>query len=201
MLTIHYLYYNQPNAITFLESIGAPDYAINFLFVDDGSKIPLKLNWPNAYVLRIDKDIPWNMSAANNVGFNYLYSQDPETIILRLDMDHFIYPRQINQILNIIPHIKTKMMMKFNRMNGIHSAPNIYMARIKDLVEAGGYDERFCGHYGYEDIEFLTRLKNKGFSFGLSTVEIQINMNEGTKGLDRDTSRNKKLLDEIKRTY
>ena len=182
-----YLYYNQPKSIDFLRELGAENYQCNFLFVDDGSKVPLKLDWPNAKVLRIEEDIPWNMSTANNLGFRNLA---PESYVLRSDMDHFFTKEQVDQLNSL--ELGTKEIMKFKRSNAKDYPPNIYLAKVKDLLDAGGYSEEFCGNYGYEDKEFLRRLTLSGMRCTGSPFEIYVHMGMHTVGLDRSTSVNLK---------
>lgn len=190
-MTIMYLYYNQPEAIAFLESIGCPEYPIDFLFVDDGSKEPLKLDWPNAKVVRIDKDIPWNMSAANNMGFRHLSGK-----VLRLDIDHYIERVQVDQLKWISPNrmelvIFSRYRPDINRP--IDPAPNIYLIDTEDFWSVGGYDEDYCGHYGYEDKDIRRKFDRAGFSVRHSPLMISVNTRFSTKGLDRDLTTNKKL--------
>jgi hypothetical protein len=201
-LWLFYLYYNNPEAIANLEAQGLPEMDVPILIVDDGSPVPLNLDWPNVTVIRIEEDIPWNMSAANNRGFAAL---PEDAVILRMDIDHWIGPGMLEQMKGWAELIETKTLVKFERL--VHrpdgamitpSPPNIYLARVKDLIEAGGYDERFVGHYGHEDTELMWRLKKKGFTFAtLRNEYVQCMASLGTKGLDRDSTRNKQLLKKI----
>lgn len=182
-MTILYLYYNQPEAIQFLE---AQEYeGINFLFVDDGSKEPLKTDLGN--VIRIDKDIPWNMSQANNIG---LKSLAPDEIVVRMDIDHYFTLEELKQLSDIKP--KKNEVIHFKR-HPLKTPPNIFMARVGDLLDAGGYDEDFCGNYGYEDKELMYRLAKKGFVFSLSNINVKVNK-YSTKELSRNLSVNRKKL-------
>ena len=124
-LTILYLYYNQPEAIRFLESIGYED--VNFLFVDDGSKAALKLDW--AEVLRIDYDIPWNQPRANNKAFRHL----KKGVVLRMDIDHYFDKEDIIYLKFLSHIIQDRAIIHFKRVNKT-SHPNIYMARGEDLI-------------------------------------------------------------------
>lgn len=189
MLTIQYLYYNQPQAITFFETQGFQNYPVNFLFIDDGSREPLKLNWPNATVLRIEQDIPWNMPAANNLGFNHLFSQDPEAVVLRMDIDHYFKEESIHNLKLDAAAIGPKEIIQYKRLNTTPH-PNIYMARVEDLLKAGGYNLDFCGNYGYDDKELNYRLRKRFFSFSLSPVICHVNHSLRSHGLDRDKTIN-----------
>jgi hypothetical protein len=191
MLTVLYLYYDQPKAIGFLESIGCPSYPLKFVFVDDGSKEPLALGWPNAEVIRIEKDIPWNMSAANNAGFRGLSGK-----VLRLDIDHYLEGDQIEALkdtkiargeLAIFPRYRADMAKL------LMPAPNIYMIHAEDFWSVGGYDEDYCGHYGYEDKDIRRRYDRAGFRTYLSSLPINVHIGLSTKGLDRNLTRNKHL--------
>lgn len=191
MTNILYLYYNQPEAISFLESIGCPDYPISFIFVDDGSKEPLKLDWPNAIVVRIDEDIPWNMSAANNLGFRYTNGK-----VLRMDIDHFLEKDQIKHLESI--DLKKMELFIFDRYRTdigrkIDPAPNIYLIGTEDYWSVGGYDEDYCGHYGYEDKDIRRKFDRAGFSVRKSSLIVNVDVRYSTRNLDRDLTVNKNL--------
>jgi len=201
-LYLFYLYYNNPEAILNLEGQGLPEMDVQILIVDDGSEPPLRLDWPNVRVIRIDQDIPWNMAAANNAGFAALPA---DAVILRMDIDHWITPQMLEEVKGWAAELEPKTLLKFERMvhknNGGYitpSPPNIYLARVVDLIEAGGYDERFVGHYGHEDTELMHRLKKRGFTIAtLRNYYTHCDASLGTKGMDRDASRNKALLEEL----
>lgn len=188
MITILYLYYNQPEAIPFLEQLNAPEFPVNFLFIDDASKIPLQLNWPNATVIRIKEDIPWNQPYANNLAFQYLYKQNPKTVLLRMDLDHYFMPWQVEILSDTIKPQKKEIIF-FKRENR-QPHPNIYMANVSDIIEAGGYNLQFSGNYGYDDKELIFRLKNQKFTFTTSNLTVKINHLLKTPNLNRDKTIN-----------
>ena len=181
-MTILYLYYNQPRAIDILKKMDVENYDCDFLFIDDGSKEPLKLDW--AKVIRIDEDIAWNMPTANNIGIKSL---DINEKILRLDMDHFISKEQVD-VLNRYD-LKPNEVMKFKRSNAKDYPPNIYFTYVKNLLEAGLYNEIFCGNYGYEDRDLMERLVKKCV-FSQSPIPLYVDMDLHTKGLNRDSAIN-----------
>jgi hypothetical protein len=198
-LYFFYLYYNNSEAIANLQKQGLPDMNVKIMIVDDGSSPPLRLDWPNVEVLRIDHDVPWNMAAANNAGFAALPS---DAVILRMDIDHWIDESMLQEVKEWAEKIPAKTLVKFERMvykrNGKYctpSPPNIYLALVSDLIAAGGYDERFVGYYGHEDTELMRRLAKKGFT----TLHVQNQYVHcadwlGTKDMIRDSTRNKNLL-------
>ena len=184
-LTILYLYYNQPEAVKFLEKQGLPDYDVDFLFVDDASKIPLEVDWSD--VIRILIDVEWNQPYANNMALKQLTG-----VVLRMDIDHYFEKESIPYLKLLAKIIKENEIIHFKRGNKPHK--NIYMARVEDLLKAGGYDERFCGNYGYDDSELMRRLKRKKWTFTKSDIEVKINHNGGTK-LNRDTTVNRAIYE------
>jgi hypothetical protein len=195
-IKLFYLYYNNPQAIEHLERVYRGS-GIPVVIVDDGSTVPLRCDWATVY--RIDEDVPWNMSRANNYGFGKLNVDD---YILRCDIDHWFLPDDINKLVGVEGSI-----VKFNRVvyrsdgssYNTPSPPNIYLAKVGDLVDAGGYDERFCGHYGYEDKEFMDRLARRGVRTVIHPFVVsRCNDWLGTKKLDRDGSVNRELYERIK---
>lgn len=188
MITILYLYYNQPKAIKFFEKLGYHNLDIPFLFVDDASTTPLDLShWKNATVLRIEKDVPWNQPAANNLAFQYLYKNNPESVVLRMDIDHYFTPSQLQNVAKI--QLQDNQIIHFTRKN-IAPHPNLYMAKVEHLLKAGGYNTDFCGNYGYDDKEFMHRLRRRKLKFITVPISVNTNHKVGTKNLDRDTTIN-----------
>lgn len=196
-MTLFYLYYNQPEAIKNLEKVGVPNYDCDKVIVDDGSYPPLKCDWATVY--RIDEDVPWNQPAANNLGFSKI--KESETI-LRMDIDHWI---KHNDLLKIesLPH---NHIIHFKRIshnnNGFikELAPmmNIYLTNISTIKEVGGYDESFCGSYGYDDKELMWKLKKAGCVFEIHPeIKIQVNPVFSTDKLSRDIEVNKRKYNDL----
>ena len=179
-----YLFYNQHNAIKRLERLGYDNLGVRTVIVDDGSKTPLKCEWAEVY--RIDEDMPWNMPQANNLGFSKIRGE----VVLRLDMDHYFEPEDLIKLSKI--ELQDKQIIKFKRtFNGktVNVGKNIYLARVDDIVNVGGYNEVFCGNYGYEDADLMDRLKRAGFKVTISNIICKVD-NNFTTGLNRDTTIN-----------
>ena len=147
-----------------------------------------------ATVLRIDDDVPWNQPAANNLGLKYIYMNDPSAQVLRSDMDHFFTLDDLMAIEDI--KLKPKTILHFKR-GDIRPHPNVYLARARDLLEAGGYNEDFCGNYGYDDLELMDRLRKKGFIFELSEISARVKNDMKTKGLNRDFTINREKYEKL----
>jgi predicted glycosyltransferase involved in capsule biosynthesis len=184
-MKIMYLFYNQHDAVKRLERLGYDKMDIDVIFIDDGSKIPLKCDWATVY--RIDKDIPWNMPQANNLGF----SKIPNEIVLRLDIDHYFSIDDLKKLDKI--KVKENEIIKFERLykNRIIKAnKNIYLGRVNDIVKIGGYNEIFCGNYGCEDTELMLRMSKNKFKFTTSDIICMVDEDSSTKGLNRSTDIN-----------
>jgi len=186
-MKILYLYYNQPEAIENLKSLGYDKCNHEIIIIDDGSKIPLKCDWATVY--RIDKDVAWNMPMANNLGL----SKIPDEVVLRMDIDHFFTLQDLKNVDEI--KVDEKEIIKFKRLyngNEIRPGKNIYLARVNDIVNVGGYNEIFCGNYGFEDGELMHRMSKNGFKFTLSNIFCRVDGDLHTKNLDRNTDINYK---------
>ena len=188
-MKILYLYYNQPTAVEKLFKLGYD--TLDVIFIDDGSKVPLKCDWATVY--RIEKDIAWNQPQANNLGF----SKIPNEVVLRMDIDHYFTLDDIKKVLKIKP--KEKEIIKFKRLykgKRISEGKNIYLANVNDIVYIGGYNEIFCGNYGYEDGDLMLRMRKAGFTFTISDILCRVD-DLPTRGLNRDTTINHRKFKQL----
>lgn len=128
---------------------------IQFIIVDDCS--PIKVEIPehihiNYQLLRITTDIRWNQGGARNLGVVKAIS--PKIILT--DSDHYFPPKLLSQILD--SKIPQNKLYKFKRTdingNKQQSPCNIFYTSKSVFFSVLGYDEEFCGNYGYEDVMF-----------------------------------------------
>ena len=190
-MTILYLYYNQPEALQELKNKGYDKCPFPVHIVDDGSQIPLKCTW--ATVHRINYDIAWNQPYANNYGFSRIKNKD---YVLRMDIDHYFTIQDLKRISTI--ELEKKEVVYFDR-KGLKPHPNIFLTRVEDILSIGGYNEDFCGNYGYDDKELKHRMKINGFNFSYSNIQCHTNFGQSVKGLNRSCYINyKKYLNAIK---
>lgn len=163
--------------------------------VDDGSNPPLKThNIPNVKLFRIEEDKPWNQACANNLAIE----KSEAKVILRMDIDHFILPKDYDLFAKLANCLPQKTIYQFKRFRidkneFINVGCNIIMFKKTDFENIGRYDERFCGNYGYEDLEFQFRAKKLGFKLQEYPLTIFTNAHNKTPDVVRDRSVNKEL--------
>lgn len=171
-----------------------------FVFVDDHSPVSvdipvdIDLNWT---LYRIDSDIEWNQGGARNLGA----TMAPSRNILLTDLDH-TFPE--NLLERMCSHkSKLKNFYKFKRANPDgskkHSACNILFMSKGIFFEALGYDEEFCGHYGYEDVAFRRTLNRLGYSLKYLTrrsriISTDLDREKSYHSLERNLKHNERLL-------
>jgi len=148
------------------------------IFVDDGSQPPLEI--PSSITKNIKviatKDFrPWTQAVARNLGARSAQGD----YILFCDIDHFITEEILEDlktfeddkmefsrtwgVLNEDGTICTDKNVLFDyglpkREIGKKSSPyNIFAIKKSIFVDLGGYNEKFAGRYGSEDVDFSGR--------------------------------------------
>lgn len=203
------VFFNQKNInvlLDLLDTYSKYDRAllkqIQFVIVDDCSPIPIEI--PDSiqvnYVLyRITTDITWNQAGARNLGV--VQAADPRIILT--DCDHVFPERLLEKIVK--SSIPRKTLYKFKREDATgrstNSACNIFYTSKSAFFSSLGYDEEFCGNYGYEDVMFRHFQKKVGndltyFTRWIKIVSNTIDRENSYHNLVRDTSVNQTLLDE-----
>jgi glycosyltransferase involved in cell wall biosynthesis len=169
------------------------------IVVDDCGKPGLReklasRDWPfPLIVIRVLKDIPWNQSGARNIGWTTSIGD----VISFEDADHFPQPSYYSKAIELF-HMTAATLVRSTRVMGSHVLPapqGVCVIRRIALAAVGGYDEDFCGHYGYEDCLLLRQLRQHfPNTFRAIKRETRVIEHGSTRVLDRDTTRNKKLL-------
>ena len=119
---------------------------------------------------RIDVDIPWNQDAARNICVRHSNTQ----WLLLTDMDHLVpeitWARLMRGKLDKAYAYKlTRTTLEPNgRETPYKPHPNTWVCTRRAYDDAGGYDERFAGHYG-TDADFRDRLTAAAIPSTLST--------------------------------
>jgi len=133
--------------------------AARIILVDDGSPCnPAEavLRVPgtdelDVRLFRIDVDIPWNQPGARNLGMMQVQGWT-----LLTDMDRMIEPTEWRYLLQ--QHLKATEFYAMRDQTTGHGDAGTHPGTFVILPElywaAGGFNEDFAGHYGYDDIAF-----------------------------------------------
>jgi len=188
-LTILYTYYGQKERIGGIINEVHPDTKV--IIVDDCSPEPLG-TIDGIETHRIPVDVTWNQPAARNRGF-----KEAEGWIACADIDHLITYDNVEDILKLKREKGTVYFLGREDNNSW----NVYLIHKDDFDKIGGYDEDFCGHYGYDDIEFLFRCQDKLNVEERRDIKVKVFAKESSTNLKRDTEFNKKLLENKVKLY
>lgn len=167
---------------------------LQFLIIDDHSDTPLQIEpGPlNLRLLRVDDDIDWNMPGCRNLAA----IQSRTEWMLYFDADNIADEAAIAKLVAALPRLDAQRLYVFRRVeNGVDVEPHIntFLITRQGFFQAGGYDEDFCGHYGYEDVVFRTMWrKHVGQELLLTDIAFE-QMGFRTGGLNRDTTHNHAL--------
>jgi len=205
------VYFNQQSTQTLVELLlRYNSYAkevmvpIQFVIVDDASPLPIIIPEEirlNLSVYRIATDISWNQSGARNLGV--VYAKSPKILIS--DADHYFPEKLLRNILK--SSIPRKTLYKFKRVDhqgcSIGKAMNIFYTSKSIFFQTLGYDEEFCGNYGYEDVYFFDFQKVIGnniryFSRFTKIVANKVDRELSYHSLERNTETNRVLYEKKK---
>jgi len=174
---------------------------IHFILVDDCSPIKIKLPEAlnmNITLLRITSDIRWNQGGARNLGVNYAQTEK----MLMTDIDHIFPERTLKYLIN--RKFVYKDLFRFRRFSGlkkIASGCNLFYINKTLFTNFNGYDEIFCGNYGFEDTHFFESLEKASIPvvklpYWLPVFDLAIDRQTEYHTLVRDTQQNMDLLDQ-----
>lgn len=207
MLTIISHFYNSwPRVAKVLEAYRSAQEIgkgqIEFVLIDDHShdecNIDLKDLNPGLRMFRILEDIPWNMSAARNIGV----LESRTSSVLLHDIDHNFMAGDVVRLIEESKRIQQREKVYFKRaivdnsgeMTNIKPHLNSFMMRRADFLSVGGYDELFSGAYGKEDVYFQWCCRKLGFSERESNITLINNDYKSITSVDRNTVRNTALI-------
>ncbi len=168
---------------------------MEFVVVDDFSDRPLRIDkGPLALRLfRVEEDIDWNMPGCRNLAAIHARG----AWVLFFDVDQIVSQEHIRAILEGLAHLDPARLYVFRRMHDgveVDSHINTYLITRQAFFTAGGYDEDFAGHYGFDDVLFrnLCR-KHVGTEVLLKDIVFQ-QLHYRTNDLNRDTTHNQALV-------
>lgn len=174
------------NYLTYLNKNMTEDIAkeFEFILIDDGSDIPLKngIEYPknfNFYIYETNDKRLWTQPAGRNFGANKANKESE--YLLMTDIDHIItietirecleykgdklvfnrLPAILNEEGNLIRVFDTLYSWGLNNKEELNKKSihaNTFLMRKKIFIDLlGGYDERFCGQYGGDDVDLNNR--------------------------------------------
>jgi len=190
-MTVLYTYFGQKERIPQIVEQG-----INTMIVDDCSKEPLG-PIEGIEVLRITDDIKWNQPGARNLGF-----QELNGWVVCLDIDHLLTKDIYDKLISLQKEVGT---VYYLGREDIKKSYNVYLMHKNDFEKIGGYDEDFCGNYGYDDIHFYQKCVRFLNVVVINDLKVKVYAKESSSDLERDSNINSKLyskkenLEETKR--
>ncbi|OGS34740.1 MAG: hypothetical protein A2293_03530 [Elusimicrobia bacterium RIFOXYB2_FULL_49_7] len=168
---------------------------IQFIIVDDFSDNPVHFDGPNStnhLVLRIDDDIDWNQPGGRNLGARLACAP----WLLMTDADHEIKLEDCSKLIEMNKNPNEFFTFKRKYPDGTleNPHPNSFLISREQFWAFGGYDEDFCGHYGYDDILMKRLFEKKMVKRSIDEIFLTAYKSEACTILDRSHKRNKRLL-------
>ena len=176
---------------------------LKFFVIDDCSETPATevlagqdLSGIDLNIYRVEEDIYCNMSGVKNLGAK----ECPTEWILHLDMDTMVSLAAASAMLERAGGSGPGVAYKFNRRvaDTAHEKhhvphPGVGLIRKDDYWQAGGCDEDFAGHYGFEDTDFWR--KASGSIRLEECLDIYLDyIPEGNSDISRERKKNHKLF-------
>ncbi len=168
---------------------------LKFLVIDDHSDAPLQVdkNGLDLRLVRVDDDIDWNMPGCRNLAATLAETD----WMLFFDVDNVASEASLQKIVDALARLDRNRLHVFRRTeNGVDVEPHInsFLITRQGFFKAGGYDEDFSGHYGFEDVAFrMMWRKHVGTEVLLTDIAFE-QIAFRTSGLDRDLARNQALI-------
>ena len=167
---------------------------LDFLVIDDHSDTPLQIDKGplNLRLVRVDDDIDWNMPGCRNLAATLAATE----WLLYFDVDNVASQASIAKLVGALVTLDPLRLHVFRRIEGgvdVEPHINSFLITRQGFWRAGGYDEDFSGHYGFEDVLFrMMWRKHVGTEVLLTDIAFE-QIAFRTTGLDRDTTRNQAL--------
>ena len=168
---------------------------LQFLVIDDHSDEPLQVDKGDLdlRLVRVADDIDWNMPGCRNLAATLCETP----WMLFFDVDNVASEASLQKIVDALPRLDKRRLHVFRRTeNGVDVEPHInsFLITRQGFFQAGGYDEDFSGHYGFEDVAFrMMWRKHVGTEVLLTDIAFE-QIAFRTSGLDRDLQRNQALI-------
>lgn len=209
-LTLIMAVYGQPLMLReqFLAITAYPQHVreqLRVIVVDDCGTPPVEVGTiaalaqvvKEAWLYRVDKDIPWNQMGARNLAM-----QHAGGVCLLIDPDMVFDGKTMERMIEAAKKLARGHVVKWG-LRHVNSgkvdmtSPNTWMIHRGDFFAVGGYDEDYAGNKGWSDVQFLDVMR------ACYKIELRADLCadfHGTdsipdamvKTLDRSTAANKK---------
>jgi hypothetical protein len=200
MITLFHIFYNQHEMLSkhFAAWKQHPKGMFKYVIIDDCSPKRIAKNHcvEELSIIRITRDIPWNMGGARNLGFHVASSD----WVLGADIDHVVTANAAEKISSLDlsdPNVayRFKRVRETDGRVGNRTTINILMNK-KRFFETGGYDEDFSGHYAKEETFFRHCLQRHSVRFvECDHIALSWHPKRGrTRGLNRDETINTEIF-------
>lgn len=149
---------------------------MEIILIDDGSTEPLLVDIDykiNLKIVRISKDIYWNIGGALNLG--YMIAENNWCVTC--DIDHSLTESNLRKLFYL--QKEKGNIYFFKRMKGFkehkpNAWPNIYCMNRGDYWSTGGYDEDLAGNGGYNDSMIQALMRKQRLKFVKTDIEIEM---------------------------
>ncbi len=168
-----------------IEILLVDDYSSEKYVIDCGD-LPIRL-------FRVTSDIDWNMAGCKNL----LKLHANSKWMLFFDIDNYALSDELELLIQNIERLDENNVYMFPRIhNGEFVDPHIntFLVSKKVLDQFNGFDEDFCGNYGFEDVLFHNQVIKYGYNrVLLETVKFHQHKAR-TNDLNRDLETNQNLI-------
>ena len=135
------------------------------IIVDDGSDPPIRIKMKclALRVIRTHDFRPWTQPRARNIGAMCSVGE----MLAFVDIDHIVDDDLISEVYDFRGDRMDwrRIPARIGDIGNLKPAPGeerkpaagIFAMRAEIYRKLGGFDERFCGEYGFDDLDFLER--------------------------------------------
>jgi glycosyltransferase involved in cell wall biosynthesis len=159
-LTIGFSVYSQPKMLAhwFEKFLAQPQEwrdRVEVVVVDDCGT-PKAVVPEGITLLRVTTDIAWNQGGARNLAVQ----QATTDRIMLIDPDMTLEDGMLQKLVEESRHLRPGLVFRpalRHVATGAfdHTSPNVHLMMRKDFDVLGGYDEDYCGHKGWSDVQLL----------------------------------------------
>jgi len=107
-------------------------------------------------LFRVKTDIKWNQGGARNL----IAEQATTDRLMLIDPDMTLEDGMLQKLVEESRHLRPGLVFRpalRHVATGAfdHTSPNVHLMMRKDFDVLGGYDEDYCGHKGWSDVQLL----------------------------------------------